>query len=236
MKTPEQLLADWNISQGAGVKCDYITRVTLIEAAMQTSADNIREKVMASLDEGLDCPSCDQYARRYTRKLNSGMARALIMFFRLSHDPKYVIANGWIGVGRDHMTKDMLMTLHQNEFHKLRWWGLIEQQYDDRIEGHRSEFWRLTELGSLFTLSNASVPARALDYNKECEGLVGESITIQEALGARFDYQELMQQEGLADKIPLDFIPYVEPVIDDMEETDPWGQLSTIGKKPDWMK
>ena len=41
-----------------------------------------RQRLHARLDEGLFCPCCDQYAKRYRRKMNSGMVRSLINIYR----------------------------------------------------------------------------------------------------------------------------------------------------------
>jgi len=171
-------------ARGAPLKCSACGTVDSVPFKEVQSA------LRAQLDNGASCPCCTQFAKRYKRKLNAGMARSLLHFYRWSAEK--ADSNGWAGVGKDHMTKQMCMTYHQGEFHKLRWWGLVEQQSTVRVEGHRSEFWRLTELGREFALEAATVQSHALVFRNLCEGFDGDPISIRQALGSKFNYDELM--------------------------------------------
>jgi hypothetical protein len=156
----------------------------------KVDARRLKKRLEPHLDKGKDCPCCGQRAKRYKRKLNSGMARTLLQFFVWAKGA--ADADGWVGVGKDHMTKQMCLTYHQGEFHKLRWWTLIEQRDDDVKEGHRSEFWRLTDLGRNFAEDKVTVTARAVVFDNKCVGFDGPQINIKNALGEKFDYAELM--------------------------------------------
>lgn len=75
----------------------------------------------------------------------------------------------------------------------LRHWGLIEEHVEKREDGGRAGVWRVTLTGEAFLLRHgASVPQYAVVYNDECLRLEGEQVTIRDALGSAFDYDELM--------------------------------------------
>ncbi len=76
----------------------------------------------------------------------------------------------------------------------LRYWGLTEEERGlRRDDGGRAGFWRVTSLGSEFARGLTRVPKYALVYDSRCLGLDGaEFVDIREALGDRFDYDELM--------------------------------------------
>jgi hypothetical protein len=163
-----------------------------------STLEEAREFVSKHAGDGVTCPCCDQNARRYCRKLNSGTAHALIDFYHWSNGN--ADKDGWVGVGKDHMTKRMCLTYHHNEFHKARWWGLIEQRDEARVEGHRSEYWRLTKPGRLFAEAKATVPSHAMVYDNRCLETIGEPVDIHQALGREFDYYELMDASRAASR------------------------------------
>ena len=49
----------------------------MVEAVIDNAIKVTRERLRENLDEGVTCPCCGQYAKRYKRKLNSSMAAAL---------------------------------------------------------------------------------------------------------------------------------------------------------------
>ncbi len=128
---------------------------------------------------GTVCPCCDRFAKVYRRKLNAGMARSMISMYRLRR-------GGWI-----HLPTEM--SARSREEGKLAWWGLAEEQDTKRDDGGRAGYWRLTRLGINFVLKRAQVPSHILLYDNRLIGHDGHEITIEDALGAHFNYQELMR-------------------------------------------
>ena len=133
--------------------------------------------------KGVDCPCCTQFVKLYNRKLNSGMAITLIRMHQ--HD-----RNKWINV------KDFL---REHKFHNnhdwtlLRHWGLIEERVGKPMDGSKSlGEWRMTYKGNQFILNRIRVPKRILLYNNKFRGFDDETTNITEALGNKFDYDELM--------------------------------------------
>lgn len=131
------------------------------------------------LDEGAICPCCRKKAKITTRPINSGMAHALIQMYRHAgtewfHLPD--ITYRWRG--RDEAC--------------LAYWGLIEELQERREDGGKAGWWRVTELGEKFICREVRVQKYARTYNKKVLSLVGDEITIVDALANRFNYNELM--------------------------------------------
>lgn len=131
------------------------------------------------VDEGAICPVCDQHVQVYRRKLNSGMAQSLIRMY--------------IAGGLDYIHLPTTIGSRSREEGKLRYWGLVEEENAVRPDGGRAGYWRVTRLGELFVNGQAKVYSHARVYNGRCLGLNGSLIGIKDALGAKFSYDELMQ-------------------------------------------
>jgi hypothetical protein len=145
-----------------------------------------RRDLLANLDDGVECECCGQYSKRYRRKLNSGMARVLVWLVRECSK----LNGGWVNVAESAPT----FVRRSNEVSRLVWWGLVEERPNDEDPTRRSSgIWRPTRRGIAFANGNASVQERVVLYNNRCEGFEGDLITIRDALGSKFDYDELMR-------------------------------------------
>lgn len=132
----------------------------------------------ARLDKGDHCPLCNQMAKMYKRKINSTMARALI--------------NLWNLCGRSFGHGPSLPG-DSHEISQLVWWGLIEEESRIRPDGGRAGWWRITDKGELFVTGQLNVPKYAKIYDGNVFGLEGDPTNIQDALGSKFNYEELME-------------------------------------------
>ena len=152
--------------------------MTIDAVRPDTTAAEVKEWVLGHRDDGVECPSCEQYAKVYRRKINSAMARALILFHR-RHGSEWFHLPTSIGYGGDSA--------------KLRYWGLIEESGEEREDGGRAGYWRVTEDGRQWALGFSSVAKYALVYNGKLLGLDDdERVSVRDALGTKFDYTELM--------------------------------------------
>jgi len=143
------------------------------------SLEGAKEWLRARVEVGADCPCCTQLAKVYSRKINSGMAHALIQMYKHAGTEWFYLPNitsRW--QGRDEAG--------------LRYWGLIEEMQERRDDGGRAGWWRLTKLGEEFVKRAIRVPKYARIYDGRCLSLSGEEITIVDALGDKFNYHELM--------------------------------------------
>ena len=150
---------------------------------MQVGVSNAREQVYAGLDEGVDCPTCDQFSKRYKRKLSSGMARSLIVLYTLAGRG----SSKWVRIS------EVLKVMEVSpEMSKVSLWGLCEASQNEDESKRTSGLWRVTDKGIDFVLGKSSLPARVVIYNNTCEGFEGNQVTIHQALGSKFNYDELM--------------------------------------------
>lgn len=143
---------------------------------LEDAQDWLRENV----DDGARCPCCTQFAKVYRRKINAGMARALVIMWSLNGTDWFYlpdITHKW--QGRDESN--------------LRHFGLIEEAGERRPDGTRKGWWHVTNLGASFVRGHTSIAKYARIYDGRCLGLdETETVTIHDALGDRFRLDELM--------------------------------------------
>lgn len=165
--------------------CRVVHPLSIIMALVPGSLVRAADIVKAGLDEGTTCPCCDQFAKRYRRPLNSGAARWLISLVLLCEGHAWAhtsdVIKGLTGVlsGTDATTL-------------LPHWDLIEAKPNDDSKKRTSGFWRPTDKGVDFVLGRITVQKTVVRYNNVREGFEGDEITIQDALGDKFNYSELM--------------------------------------------
>lgn len=135
----------------------------------------------ALLDEGHVCPVCTQFAKVYRFGFNAAMARGLISMYQRGR-------RGWVNVPE--------LGLPGGHMLKARFWRLIEKPEElIREDGStRVGIWRVTEEGERFVLCRMQIASHARIYNNRCLGLAGRSVDIQQVLGKRFNYHELMME------------------------------------------
>ena len=151
----------------------------------------LRERVING--EAKECPCCTQLAKVYKRKLNSGMAVILLVMHQAPR--------GWIHIqqylAERTFQPNVKKALANREWAKLSYWGLLREATDDdkdlAFEGSKTTgYWMLTPAGEQFVLGQRAVPKHIHLFDGRMLGHSDESITIQQALGDKFDYQQLM--------------------------------------------
>lgn len=151
----------------------------MVNFSPQTSLAQLRTWLLGKADEGTNCPLCHQHVQVYRRKINSGMARSLILMYRAG--------------GLDFIHLPTTIGARSREEGKLAYWGLVEEEKAKRPDGGRAGYWRVTELGALFLTDQLTVPKYARVYNGRALSLdLSEKVSIRDALGTKFDYAELM--------------------------------------------
>jgi len=160
----------------------------LSEGDCSETLEDAKAWLRARFEEGARCPCCDQFVKLYKRKLNSTMARALILVYHYFERPD---ADEWL-----HVPSYLNWTQALGDAAKLHRWALIEPKGGIRDDGStKVGYYRITDLGRRFVRGEASVPKYVYLYNQK---VVNRSdadttrTTITEALGDRFDYAELM--------------------------------------------
>ena len=127
---------------------------------------------------GAQCPTCEQHVQVYRRKVNSGMARSLIAMFTVG-------GTNWVHVPTQ-------IGARSREEGKLAYWGLVVEERTLRPDGGRAGYWRVTESGKQFVLQLKNIPEYAIVYNGRVLGFDGPSVSITDALGKKFNYDDLM--------------------------------------------
>ncbi len=133
--------------------------------------------------DGVTCPCCGQFAKVYRRKLNRTMAQALILIYRHARG-----SDEWI-----HIPTLLVRSTLLGDAAKLAYWGLLEPQVAERDDGSRRVgFYRMTDRGRRFVLGQETIARHVITYNQQVLGFSDEHTTIRQALGDRFNYDELM--------------------------------------------
>lgn len=146
----------------------------------------LHAEIEAQLKPGMapiNCPVCGQKVKLYRRKLNSGMARALIrLYLHERHHP---------GTSMDYRNWNARGEAREHSL--MRFWHLIEPDPD------RVGYWRITDVGLRFIdLSRGAVahpprlPRAIWHFNNRCYGYTVEETTLRRALGDKFDLDELL--------------------------------------------
>lgn len=150
--------------------------ITIIEA---------KQYLKDNFEKGVDCPCCKQFVKLYKRKLNSGMASVLISLYKenLKSPGSYIHVKNFLKENKLHNGHDWTL---------LKFWHLISEK--DQIPGEPNNgLWRISSLGNLFVENKLSVPGRMHFYNGKVVKSSEREIYITEALGEKFNYQELMK-------------------------------------------
>lgn len=142
--------------------------------------EEARRNTMSKSQEGIECPCCDQFVKVYKRKLNTNMALYLIRLYNL-------------GDGVFHIS-EIKDANRGGDFSKMRFYGFIEEQINESTSKRTSGMWKITEEGRSFVLKESKVHSHFKMYNGNLLGFVGDRIDIDEALGQKFDYTELMNR------------------------------------------
>lgn len=131
---------------------------------------------------GCVCPACGNYVRIWRRSMISTNAADLIRLVRL-YD------------GRPLHVREFSQQRNGN-FAALVYWGLILPSESTDEKKRRSGYWRPTPRGKEWARGEMKVPRYILTRDGHLHGYEGPFINVVEALGRRFDYQELLRGEA----------------------------------------
>lgn len=154
----------------------------------------VKKLTAVMAEKGGHCPCCQQFVKLYRRRLGSSMARALVHLHR--HLERPGTEDKWVHLPT-YLTKNRLP---RSDEAKLVHWGILESLRADRDDGSsRNGYYQITELGKKFVKNEIRVPKYIWIYNQSVYGFSDgqarplETISIIEALGAKFSYRELME-------------------------------------------
>jgi hypothetical protein len=137
-------------------------------------------------DKGCVCPCCNQIAKIYKRKLIVNYV--LGMFYLHKLHKKYP--------NRDyfHISELGVSNNYFSAFAQLKCWDLIsEMEKPKDVKSKRtSGSWALTEKGNLFIEGKINVESHVYMYNASFLGYSDKKISITDAIGNKFNYEEMM--------------------------------------------
>jgi hypothetical protein len=188
-----KLLADNGINYkdngmrlATGIK-DLVNEFTSGDTAKLMQLESAKLFTSKNLKKGTDCPLCKQDVKMYWKKIDSNMAKYLIVLYKLTAQK----------TNREyfHTETDLKVTQKVGgSFAKLRWWGLIEQKEKDTdyTTARTSGLWKITDKGKQYVRGEIKLPLYVKLYNKKMYGTDGKDVDIRHSLNAKFNYTELM--------------------------------------------
>ena len=144
---------------------------------------DIHPDIKAACDKGTYCTHCGRWAQKYRKGLCSEVARFLIRLYvaQQNHDRYYTT--------RELLPRDNKAS---TEGVTARHWGLIDVAGTHNSGNAPVGSFHLTDLGRRFVMGVEHVRSHAFTYNNELLGLDGKLVSIQDVLGKKFNYDDLM--------------------------------------------
>ena len=161
---------------------------------MKTDWDNktvgeAKAYLRKNINEGSNCPCCQQNVKQYRRTITSAMAYALILMYNKKDEDYFHIEN--------YLKEMNCPPAIRGDVPKLRFWGLIEPKAEDREDGsNRNGFYRITRQGIKFVNLQLTIPSHVKIYNNKFYGYESEKfVSITDCLKKKFNYNKLMNHE-----------------------------------------
>lgn len=154
------------------------------------TVDHVREYLDKYLDEGVVCPCCTQFAKRYRRTITAAMARTMIVLYRLDHGQP---------ARRYHHVSIFDISRSRGDFAKVRHWDFAKERPKD-VDGEdaraASGYWQLSARGVAFVENRLRVPKYVFLRNggavDRSHGHENPLVCIADCLAVEFSYAELM--------------------------------------------
>lgn len=155
--------------------------------ATEPTLAEVKREHASRLHEGTTCQVCGRYDKIYRRPINSGMAWTLIALYRLD-----AVQPGW------HHLLNEVAQLKGGDYGKLSEWGLIQKKDEAKEDGNPDAgFYGITSKGKGFVRGELRVQKYLYFYHDRLwpieEEEHPEMVSIKDALGKKFDYEELMR-------------------------------------------
>jgi hypothetical protein len=154
---------------------------------LDATLGEVKQYLKANWIKGTHCPACNQSVKLYQRPLTSSMAYGLILLARENS-----AEDGWIHI-ENYFKELNIPSSIRGDISKLVNWKMLERFEGTREDGsNRVGVYRVTENGRRFVRGQLQVYSHILIYNNEFKGFTGNLVGIKEALGKKFNYNELM--------------------------------------------
>jgi hypothetical protein len=145
---------------------------------MTETLNEAKQFLRENWERGVRCPCCNRIVKLNPYVIGKGHALVLIEMYKNWRE--------WINVNKDIKPEG-------RNFSEAKHWHLIEAMPNDDPTKHTSGIWRLTEEGKQFVRGEITVPAKKYVFNDKVYRTSTKEINIEQALGKKFNYQELME-------------------------------------------
>ena len=140
---------------------------------------------------GAHCPTCGRYAKIYRRRIHSNMARQLIALYSLTQPERFF--EGKLVIRYAH-TRQVRDKCGYSDFTLAKHWGLVQARpNEDDPSVKDTGLWTLTGQGLGFVLGTSTIPKYAYLFDDRLVGFSDDVVSIRDALGKKFNYQEIME-------------------------------------------
>lgn len=147
--------------------------------------EEAKQWLRSKVYDGAECPCCTQLAKVYRRKLNRGMVTGLAEFYCHVRGDTTLYA---------HVPSTGDLARLGGDWAKLLHWGLIEESDEEREDGGRAGWWRISEKGCQFVRGQIEVPSHGFFYNGRLLKLdTDKHVRIPDVAAEGFDLQELLE-------------------------------------------
>lgn len=149
-------------------------------ATRQISLEQAKREIRSKMKEGSRCPCCGRLVKLYKRKLSAEMVVFLIALCR-EYSGEYL-----------DIRQLRWWSYQRGDYAYLAHWGLVEQRPGDEEGKRGSAHWRPTEAALRFLSGETRVASHAHIFCGDLVGWSDKLVGAREALGKKFNYQELM--------------------------------------------
>ena len=148
----------------------------------ESTVASAREHLQKHLKTGMPCPVCALFCKMYKRRFHSEMGVFLIRLVKFFRETEDWVHTRTINPGTAKSSSDgSYLTL----------WGLIERK-PVSVGSKSAGLYKPTQEGEKLVDGLIKAPDHAFVFNKRALGFSEEQVSIQEILGTKFDYDELM--------------------------------------------
>jgi len=152
---------------------------------MERTLKEAKQSLRINFIKGSHCECCGQFVKLYKRKLNSGMAITLYQIWKYN---KFSYVNV-----KSFLREQGFQNNH--DWTLLRHWGFLEEKIEKDDIRKSSGVWRITPMGLKFIMNELETKKHVLLFDNKFQGWSDETTTMEQSLGNKFKYPELMSEE-----------------------------------------
>jgi hypothetical protein len=184
------------------------------KATLKEAKELLRQQFLG-MKGGSKCPCCRQLAKLLPKSLTATLAAQFLLIYKyyvkenIDPDVYFNVTEYFTVLGPKGSVLYKAKLTKGKAFEALRWWGLLESRAKDaRPDGtSKKGEYRITDLGVRFAAGSVKIPRRVFTFNGLCwdgELVLFDPVrlanvpraTVQEILGAKFRYEDLLGVES----------------------------------------